>query len=289
MNFLTKVGQIYHSFKFFATFRKHPAYVCVFSNMDLRNDIKKATSLTSVDDNAKFYRLYGLSQAAKDRKMNERKLLEDSDTNSDDSMDIITSKVKPTFDKYEVSAAIREVNGGRDLSNKHWEESWSRNLEMMTKSEKEIPQNCSEHDNINQPEAKDLNDKYIKQKDRLYRNAAIMGLVRTKKITLQDLIHYDENTARKNIGNESETLHGTAFSKYITDGDKCQVESVPLREDPEVFVHPLQMGIDTKKFKDIDFTVARIGKKTKMTPQAYYLGATDDSCFEFVKKKDSTT
>ncbi|XP_071554971.1 uncharacterized protein [Temnothorax nylanderi] len=230
MNFLTKVGQIYHSFKFFATFRKHPAYVCVFSNMDLRNDIKKATSLTSVDDNAKFYRLYGLSQAAKDRKMNERKvrkprnlnLLEDSDTNSDDSMDIITSKVKPTFDKYEVSAAIREVNGGRDLSNKHWEESWSRNLEMMTKSEKEIPQNCSEHDNINQPEAKDLNDKYIKQKDRLYRNAAIMGLVRTKKITLQDLIHYDENTARKNIGNESETLRQLSkhkkkhFSPYVS-------------------------------------------------------------------------
>jgi len=42
--------------------------------MDLRNDIKKATSLIFIDDDAKFYRLHGLSQAAKDRKMNERKV-----------------------------------------------------------------------------------------------------------------------------------------------------------------------------------------------------------------------
>lgn len=42
--------------------------------MDLRNDIKKATSLTYVNDNAKFYQLHGLSQRAKDKKMNERKV-----------------------------------------------------------------------------------------------------------------------------------------------------------------------------------------------------------------------
>lgn len=42
--------------------------------MDLRNDIKKVASLTVVDDNAKFYKLHGMSQAAKDRKMNERKV-----------------------------------------------------------------------------------------------------------------------------------------------------------------------------------------------------------------------
>lgn len=66
------------------------------------------------------------------------------------------------------------------------------------------------------------------------------------------------------------------------------MESVPLREDPEIFVHPLQMGIDTKKFKDIDFTITRIGKKKKMTPTEYFLEATDDAFFDFVKQKDST-
>lgn len=67
------------------------------------------------------------------------------------------------------------------------------------------------------------------------------------------------------------------------------MESVPLHEDSEIFVHPLQMGIDTKQFKDIDFTITRIGKKKKMTPIDYFLETTDDASFDFVKQKDSTT
>jgi len=72
------------------------------------------------------------------------------------------------------------------------------------------------------------------------------------------------------------------------DGDKCQVELVPLREDPEIFVHPLHMGVDKKQFKDIDFSVSRIGKKTIQTPRDFFLESTDDASFDFVKKKDST-
>lgn len=254
--------------------------------MDLRNDIKKMTSLTLTDNNAKFYRLHGLSQAAKDKKMNERKvrkprnlhILEDSD----DNMDVISDKVKPTFDKYEVSAAVREINGGRDLSNKHWEENFFRNLKDMDKSEKKISQNCSKYNiKANRPEDKDLNDKYTKQKNKFCRNAAIMGLVNTKKIALQDLINFNESTARKK--NKSETLHGTAFNENIMDDDNYQVESIPLREDPEIFVHPLQIGIDTKKYKDIDFTLTRIGRKKKVTPRDYFIEATDDAFFDFVK------
>jgi len=70
--------------------------------------------------------------------------------------------------------------------------------------------------------------------------------------------------------------------------DSAQVESVPLREDPEIFVHPLHMGIDKKQFKNIDFSVSRIGKKTKRTPTDHFLEVTDDASFNFVKKKDST-
>lgn len=63
----------------------------------------------------------------------------------------------------------------------------------MSKSEKEIPQN-SNYNIKNRPETKDLNDK---QKDRLYRNAALMGLIKINKITWQDLIISNGNIASK--------------------------------------------------------------------------------------------
>lgn len=84
----------------------------------------------------------------------------------------------------------------------------------MDKSEKEISQNCFKYNiKANRPKDKDLNDKYTKQKNRLYRNAAIMGLVNTKKITLQDLIYFNESTARKK---KSETLVSTiTMQRYV--------------------------------------------------------------------------
>lgn len=63
------------------------------------------------------------------------------------------------------------------------------------------------------------------------------------------------------------------------------MQLVPLYEDPDVFVHPLQMGIDEKKHKDIDFNISRIGKKKKITPQEHFLEATNDDYFNFVKKE----
>ncbi|XP_018407452.1 PREDICTED: uncharacterized protein LOC108783396 [Cyphomyrmex costatus] len=259
--------------------------------MDLRNDIKKATSLTFLDNNAKFYRLQEPSQATKDRKMNERSvkkprnahLLEESDAEDDDINVNICNRVKSTFDEHEVSAAVREVNGGRDLSNRHWEENFFRNLEKMIQCEKDISQNSSKCDNIkvNQSEVNHLNNN-CKQKVKLYRNAAIMGLVRIKKISLDDLISFNnENSIRKE--DEPETANGATFSEYIMDSDKYHVESVPLREDPEIYVHPLQMGIDVNQFKDIDFSVPRIGKKITVTPAEHFFGANDDAAFSFVQ------
>lgn len=64
----------------------------------------------------------------------------------------------------------------------------------MTKSEKEISQNSNYNIKINQPETKDLKDK---QKERLYKNAALMGLIKLNKITWQDLIISNENIASK--------------------------------------------------------------------------------------------
>lgn len=42
--------------------------------MNIRENIKKVTSLDYVDNNAEFFRLPGLSQAARDRMMNDRKV-----------------------------------------------------------------------------------------------------------------------------------------------------------------------------------------------------------------------
>lgn len=64
------------------------------------------------------------------------------------------------------------------------------------------------------------------------------------------------------------------------------VQSVPHDEEHEVFVHPLQKGIDVTKYKNIDFTLPRIGKKTKITPKTYFLNRRDDACFDFKKKKE---
>lgn len=79
---------------------------------------------------------------------------------------------------------------------------------------------------------------------------------------------------------------------YIMDNEynnDRQVELVSLYEDPEIYVHPLQIGIDERKFKNTDFTVSRIGKKTITTPQEYFLAATRDDDFNFVKKEKNTT
>ncbi|CAL1675337.1 unnamed protein product [Lasius platythorax] len=270
--------------------------------MNLRENIKKATSLDYIDNNARFFRLSGLSQAAKDRKMNERTvkkprnihLVEDSDDDSDDVDNFVNNKVKPTFDKHEISAAIKEVNGGRDLSNKHWERTYMRQLENIINSEKEISPKTSDHNTVTAysgSQSENLDDIIIKQKHRLFKNAAIMGLVKLNQLSLENLISpSSETSARKE--DKLEALH-EMVDTYITDNDEYnndgQVESVPLYEDSEIFVHPLQMGIDKKKFKDIDFTVSRIGKKTKNIPEEYFLGASNDDYFNFVKKEKNTT
>ncbi|KAL6444924.1 hypothetical protein ACFW04_002138 [Cataglyphis niger] len=265
--------------------------------MNIRENIKKATSLDYVDNNATFFRLPGLSQATKDRMMNDRKmkkpknihLLEDDSDNDNDVVDnFMNNKVKPTFDKHAVSAAIKEVNGGRDLSNKNWEKLHAKYLENIINSEKEISQKTSDHNltTCSENQSEDLSNIYIKQKHKLSRNAAIMSLLRKKQISLEDIIIPNKTSTKK----ENELALHEMIDGYIMDNDKYNhVESVPLYEDPDISVHPLQMGIDEKKFKDIDFTVSRIGKKKTKTPREHFLEETNDDYFNFVKKKNNTS
>ncbi|XP_011151716.1 uncharacterized protein LOC105190599 [Harpegnathos saltator] len=256
--------------------------------MDLHTDVKKATSLPSAN-NAKFFRLTSSSQAEKDRKMNEKKvktpqnliLLEDNTDNSTRENDI-NNEIKPAFDKHGISAAIKEINGGLDLSNKHWESFWAKHLQDMNNVEiKESHKSCSHKDteakSEDQYEIKNSeHHQLIKREDKIFRNAAFMGLVNTKQISLEDLVSSSNKNCTKNE-NRLKTLDTQIDDNY-------QVMSIPLCEDPEIYIHPLRMGIDIKMFKDIDFTVPRVGKKIKETPQQYFLRTTNDDSFKFVKK-----
>lgn len=80
--------------------------------------------------------------------------------------------------------------------------------------------------------------------------------------------------------------YGTSSNECVTNGDEY-VQSVPLREDPEIFIHPLRMGIDEKQFQNINF-VPSLARKKKMTPQEHFLNTADESDFNFVKPKDRT-
>jgi hypothetical protein len=81
--------------------------------------------------------------------------------------------------------------------------------------------------------------------------------------------------------------YGIASNECITNGNGY-VESVPLLEDPEIFIHPLRIGIDEKRFQNIDF-VPSLAKKKTMTPSQHFLNTTDESDFDFLKPKDRTT
>ncbi|XP_070519487.1 uncharacterized protein [Cardiocondyla obscurior] len=225
--------------------------------MNLRDNIKKVTSLGYTENSAKFYRLNGLSQAARDKMMNERRvrkprninILED-DTNKDDNVDVISDKVKPSFDKHGISAAIKQVSGGINFSNEHWEHSYYKQIQSLSeKPQEKISQkfNNTNHHNIqlNKSKAKDT---CIKQNNRFHRNAAIMSLIKMEKISWQDIDNPNENKMTKE---ETEILHGTISNKYLTNNTN-QVEFVPLDEDPEICVHPhLQMGRHTKHSKGL--------------------------------------
>ncbi|XP_014487899.1 PREDICTED: uncharacterized protein LOC106751514, partial [Dinoponera quadriceps] len=175
------------------------------------------------------------------------------------------------------------INGGLDLSDEHWKDCWEKHLEEITNSNRkkscELPLYKSTE--VNQSELKSSeNHKLTETKNKIFRNAAIMGLVNTKKISLEDLI----KSNNKSCAREEDRLR-TLDTKI---DDEHQIEFVPHAEDPEVYIHPLRMGVNVKRFKNIDFTVPRVGKKIKEAPQQYFLRTTTDDSFKFVKKDKST-
>lgn len=76
-----------------------------------------------------------------------------------------------------------------------------RQLENIINSEKEISPKTSDHNTVTAysgSQSENLDDIIIKQKHRLFKNAAIMGLVKLNQLSLENLISpSSETSARK--------------------------------------------------------------------------------------------
>lgn len=279
--------------------------------MDLYDDIEKVTQIPFTDDNASFVPLKGPSQAMRDRRMNQRRLRPPRNINlvesvSEDSnmeqREAGAGRIERVLNPHEIAASIKAVNGGLDYSNEFLEHHWkSVKLNMSSSSESlcdqksklssSSPSNLStssssscgnsnrnnNHDNNNEGvenlgkiAAKALQSKRyhnaeekeeILKRCRLSRNAAIRSLVCQNKIPIENL--------------------------QIPNEERPQINLVPCPEDPDILLQPLLAygKVDESRCKGIDFTVAHIGKKEKITPRQFYLNQSDDSFFEFVKRK----
>lgn len=268
--------------------------------MDLYDDIERATRIPFTDDNASFVPLKGPSQAMRDRRMNQRKLRpprnlnlvesdkEDADTEEKEEG---TERVERILNSHEIAASIKAVNGGLDYSNEFLEQHWKSMKMNMTSSSESLcdqgskidsssPSNCSissassssngnrnsKHDNNNEAvETSTQNPgekEEILKRCKLSRNAAIRSLLSQNKISIDNL-------------------------QMPKEEQRPKIDLVPCPEDPDVFVQPLLAygKVDESRCKGIDFTVAHIGRKEKVTPRQFYLNQTDDSLFEFVKRK----
>ncbi|XP_076291286.1 uncharacterized protein LOC143214303 isoform X2 [Lasioglossum baleicum] len=190
----------------------------------------------------------------------------------------------PEVNAIEILSQIEEANCGINYSNENLEEHWkARQIQAKLKSSAKIdpvPNNSS-----NKTEDIEGEEDWLR-KSKLHKNAAIRGLLKTHKISLHDLqIPKKSSVLEVKKGRETQTQNGNNSSLSDVTEEKYCMKLVQYPEDPEVYGQPLHVygKLDENKYKDIDFTVPRIGKKYVVTPRQYYANM-DDSGFYFVKK-----
>ncbi|CAD1480591.1 unnamed protein product, partial [Heterotrigona itama] len=187
-----------------------------------------------------------------------------------------------------VSNCIASANCGINYSNEKLEEHWKirqKKASLYSKDtsfEKNIQSDNCDHKNLTTEisnentkiEDKDNieNVENILKKCRLNKNAVIKGLLKSQKISINDLYVPNDSIDKKD-NMLDENIPSSSQENYI----------VQCPEASEVFVPSLQLGpIAEDKYKDIDFTVPHIGKKKAITPLQFYINM-DDSEFNFVK------
>ncbi|XP_020280056.1 uncharacterized protein LOC109852897 isoform X6 [Pseudomyrmex gracilis] len=186
-----------------------------------------------------------------------------------------------TVGNHNIAVSIREVNGGQDLSNQQMIEDWVKNISRNNIKEIHSPSLSEDISTcFNSPEVPNWTDnhRHDVSKHKFLKNAAFMGLVRCNIISVEDLIcpSYGNISSGTNEEKEEENVYEFEY----------QVEAVPHEEDSEVFVHPLQKGLDEKQYSHVDFSLPRLAKKKRLTPQEYYVLTTDEKFFEFKKESN---
>ncbi|KAK2574943.1 hypothetical protein KPH14_008708 [Odynerus spinipes] len=273
--------------------------------MDIHGAIKKATQIPKTNGDASFVRLQKPDQATLDRNMNKRKLkaprniklIEQDDLPSAELHDWNT---KYTLNENEILSSIKAVNGGVSYSNKSLEDHWklkqsdcNSNMRHFKANTSTFKSSCSysnitETSNVedkksNKPKEniennEDSNSVHeVLKKCKLSKNAVILGLLNSNKITLEDL----QIPEKSNFKNEKSQTH----SDIQTD-DIARKYLLQHPDEPDVYIHSLQMMEKLEKSKGnmTNFIVEHVGVKKTITPQQYYVTETDDTSFKFVKK-----
>ncbi|XP_053989164.1 uncharacterized protein LOC128881827 [Hylaeus volcanicus] len=263
--------------------------------MSIFNDIKKVTEIPYSDEHSLFIRQ---KEGKRSRKIGKPKSARNANLydDSDDDKDRRNHYDEPSqLHESEIACSIKEYSGisysneliERNIKARQKTVSLNSNKPLGKFALRETSYSHSDSSTetvtpeINEPETKET----ILQKCKLNRNAAIMGLLKTNKISIDDLQMPNNFKCTKDNSESNLQSENASSSRDSTEG-KYEMELVQLPEDPDVYLHPLQAygSIDENKYKDIDFTVPHLGKKKTVTPLEYYL-TMDDSGFDFVKKK----
>ncbi|XP_026671121.1 uncharacterized protein LOC108627119 isoform X2 [Ceratina calcarata] len=254
--------------------------------MNLSRDIQKIRQVPLPDDTALFVRRrdYNENRVFRKPKTPPNAQLLDFDTDPGNSRYNATSVPQEILQEDQIASAIDKVNGGINYSNeaseRHWEKETSSvhnkedleksNIAVNTKTNSELMMlgNSNSEENIQDQEN-------ILKQCKLHKNAVVRGLLKQQLIRINDLM----------LPSDTEIKSNRIQTASPSTKPKTQfVQLVPCPEDPDVLIQPLQAygRIDETKYKDIDFTVPRVGTKKTVTPRKYYTNL-NDSDFEFVK------
>ncbi|XP_078046868.1 uncharacterized protein LOC144475149 isoform X2 [Augochlora pura] len=231
--------------------------------MSVYKDIQKATQIPYSEENPIFIRYQKSTLAKKKPRINKQQLprnsnwLTDDDDDDDDDDDGKKDGNEQKYDsprelcEDQIASFIQEANCGVNYSNKNVEEQW-RTRQTRDDLKSTVKTDCSDNNPLNKVENIE-DEEYLLKKCKLHKNAAIRGLLRNNKISLNDL-----QTPNKfnNVGEESGThaLSDIPLNDF-TEG-KYSMKLVQCPEEPEVFVACGKL--DANEYKDIDFTVPRL-------------------------------
>ncbi|KAI4487353.1 hypothetical protein M0804_005502 [Polistes exclamans] len=107
---------------------------------------------------------------------------------------------------------------------------------------------------------------------KLSKNALILGLLNNKQITINDL-----QKPKKQIV-EYRTFYDQF--NYKTEDMTAGYHLVQLPDDPDIYLHPLQLMNNSKKHTDVEI----FGVRKTFTAKQYYINNADRVSFEFAKK-----